>query len=248
MAGERPATERPVLVDRLPDSPGLLLRSGGRFAFPMPRRGGQGFVAASPTTVLGTTTLRRNPTSGFSALLMERMHREVNRLEKRDRDDLARMTPAWADMEDTRMEQLRAQHAERILTNAFDKALDMELERFARTTFGLGDAWNWVENLGHRTRAATAFVSHGRQNDAVDGAVPPRFTAGVGFKVAAHPRVIVHAELFKIRGRIDIPLRNEPMIMTLDRQLGAHTHLRLISGLSRGEGDDWVNLSLRLGF
>jgi hypothetical protein len=36
--------------------------------------------------------------------------------------------------------------------------------------------------------------------------------------------------------------------MTFDRQLGAHTHLRLISGLSRGEGDDWVNLSLRLGF
>ena len=248
-AGERPATERPVLVDRLPDSGGLLLRSGGHFAFPTVRRNAQILVPSAPTATLGTTALRRSSASGFSDLLMERMNREINRLEKRDRDDLGRVIPAWAGMEDNRMEQLRAHHAERILTKAFDKALDLQLEQFARTTAGLGGAWDWVENLGQRTRSATAFNSAGRQGARNDGqSLPPRFTAGIGFKVAAHPRVILHTELFKIRGRVDIPLRNEPIMVTVERQVGSRTHLRLTSGLSRDNSDDWVNLSLRLGF
>ena len=248
MAGERPATNRPVLVDRLPDSAGSLLTSGGGFAFPTARRDGQELVRTAPTAGLGPLALRKSSPSGFSDLLLDRMNREINRLDVRDRDDLARMTPVWADGEDSRLEQLRSAHVERILTKAFDKAVDMRLERFARTTAGLGEAWTWVENLGRRTRSATGFGSSGLQDGI--GAAPsrPRMTGGIGFKVAAHPRVILHTELFKIRGRIDIPLRNEPMTITVERELGARAYIALTSGLSRGDTDDWVNLSLRLGF
>lgn len=247
-AGERPAAVRPVLVDRLPDTGGLMVRSGGRFAFPTPRGDGQGFVRAAPAADLAPA-LRSNSTSGFSDLLMERMHREIDRIDKRHRDDLTRVTPAWAGHEDSGMEQLRAMYAERIITKAFDKAVDLRLEQFARTTLGLGEAWTWAENLGRRTRAATAFGRTNRQESPVDHAPPPRFTAGFGFKVAAHPRMILHTELFKIRGRIDIPLRNEPVMISIERELGAHANVMLSSSLSRRDSDErWVNLSVRLGF
>ncbi len=182
MAGERPATIRPVLVDRLPDSGGLLLRSGGRFAFPMARRNGQGFVSSAPTARLGPTALRQSSPSRFSDLLLERMHREIDRIDKRHRDDLSRMTPAWAGLEDSRMEHMKAMYAEQILTKAFDKAVDIRLEQFARTTGGLGEAWSWVENLGRRTRSATSIDAMNRQDAPVDGSPPPRFTSITNFE------------------------------------------------------------------
>jgi len=248
MAGENAAIHRSVIVDRLPDSAGRLPTDGGRFAFPTTRPGRGGLVPAAPTAGIGTAALRQSSPSRFSDLLLERMRLEVNRLDPRERDDLRRTTPVWAGHEDSRMEQLKAAHAERILTRAFDKALDIQLEQFARTTAGLGEAWTWVENLGSRTRSATGFGSPGRQNEAGGDSTAPRFTGGIGFKVAAHPRVILHTELFKIRGRIDVPLRNEPITVTIERQLGTRSHVALTSGLGRGDSDDWVNLSLRLGF
>ncbi|HET6278539.1 MAG TPA: hypothetical protein VFG08_07140 [Candidatus Polarisedimenticolia bacterium] len=248
IAGERPATKRPALVDRLPDPAGGLLLSGGGFSFPTARREGPELVPSAPSAGLDPRALRRSSPSGFSDLLLERMNREINRLDVRDRDDLSRMTPVWAGDEDSRLEQLRSAHAERILTKAFDKAIETRLELFARTTAGLGEAWNWVENLDRRTISTSSFESSGLQDGL--GAAPslPRITGGIGFKVAAHPRMILHTELFKIRGRIDIPLRNEPVTVTVERELGARAYVTLTSGLSRGDADDWVNLSLRLGF
>ena len=249
MAGERPATIRPVLVDRLPGASGLMLRSGGRFAFPATRRDGRDFVSAAPAVRLGPTALRQSSAAGFSDLLIERMHREIDRIDPRHLDDLNRMTPAWEALEDSGMEHLKSMYAERILTRAFDKALDIRLEHFARTTGGLGEAWSWVENLGRRTRSATAFGALNRQKDPVDGSPPPRFTAGIGFRIAAHPRVILHTDLFKLRGCVDIPLSNEPLMISLERELGSHAQIRLSSSLSRKNNDDrWVNLSLSLGF
>jgi len=248
MAGERPAIHGGVIVDRLPDSAGLLLRGGGGFAFPTTRPGRGGFVPAAPTAGLGAAALKQSSPSRFSDLLLERMRLEVNRLDPRERDDMRQTAPAWAAYEDSRIEQLKAAHAERILTRAFDKALDIQLEQFARTTGGLGDAWSWVENLGTRTRSATGFGSPGRRDDAGGDSTAPRFAGGIGFKVAAHPRMILHTELFKIQGRIDVPLRNEPITVTIERQLGSRAHVALTGGLARGESDDWMNLSLRLGF
>lgn len=248
IAAERPATHRPVLVDRLPDAVGPLLHGGGRFAFPTAHRDGQEPAPAAPAVRIGPEALRKISPSGFSDLLVDRMNHEINRLDKRDRDDLDRTNPLWAGGEDSRLEQLRSVHAERILTNAFDKAVDMRLEQFARTTAGLGEAWSWVENLGRRTRSSAGFGSSGNRYGSGDATAPPRITAGIGLKVAAHPRMILHTELFKIRGRLDIPLRDEPMTITVERELGARAHVTLTSGLSRGNADDWVNLSLRLGF
>ena len=189
VAGERPATERPVLVDRLPDSGSRVLRSS-QFAFPKVRRDAQGFAPTAPSGALGTTALRLSPASGFSVLLMERMDREANRMEKRHRDNLDRMRPAWAGLEDTYMERLKAQQAERIVTKAFGKVLDLQLENFARTTGGLREAWAWVENLGRQTSSASVFAPAGGQLNSVAGrTTPPRFSARIGFKLDAHPKL-----------------------------------------------------------
>ena len=248
VAGERPATERPVLVDRLPDAGSRVLRSG-QFAFPKVRRDAQRFAPTAPSGRLGMMALRQSPTSGFSALLMERMDREAYRMEKSHRDNLNRMRPAWAGLEDTSMERLKAQQAERIVTKAFGKVLDLQLENFARTTGGLREAWAWVENLGRQTSSASVFAPPGGQlNSGASRTTPARFSARVGFKLDAHPKLTLSTELGKIRGRIEIPVRNEPMRITFERQLGPRSLVKLTSGVSRGNGDDWVNLSLRLGF
>ncbi len=248
VAGERPAIERPVLVDQLPDSGSRMLRSG-HFAFPNARRDAPGFAPIASSTPLSATALRQRPASGFSVQLMERMDREANRMEKRDRDNLDRRTPAWARQEDTYTERLKAHYAKRIVTKSFGKALDLQLEHFARTTGGLREAWAWVENLGRQTSSSSLFAPAGGQHNSGTGrTTPPRFSTRVGFKLNAHPKLTLRSELGKIRGRIEIPVRNEPMHITLERQLGPRTLVRLNSGVSRGNGDDWVNLSLRLGF
>ncbi len=170
-------------------------------------------------------------------------------MEKHHRDNLDRMRPAWAGLEDTDMERLKAQHAERIVTKAFGKSVDLQLENFARTTGGLREAWAWVENLGRRTSSASVFAPAGGQlNSSAGRSTPSRFSARVGFKLDAHPKLTLSTRLAKIRGRIEIPIRNEPMRITFERQLGPRSLVKLTSGISRGNGDDWVNLSLRLGF
>jgi hypothetical protein len=244
-AGGDHATERPILVDRLPGHVGLPLAGGG-FAFLESRRGESGVALFQPAR-LGEGALRQGRPSGFSDLLIERMRMEAVRLEMRDSDDLGRVDPAWAGFEDSHQERVRAQSAERIVTRAFDKAVDLKLENLARTTGGLREAWDWVEQLGERTRSASIAATPAGPFDEASRRPAPRMSARVGFKIDAHPKLTLGAELFGIRGRIEIPVLDEPTRITLERQLGSRAQLRLSGGVWRGE-DDWVNLSFRLGF
>jgi hypothetical protein len=241
---DRPATERPSAPGALPAWSAPALGAGGGFAFPEVRKQGTRLELTGPSAALVSTALRKTSSSNFSDLLLGRMNLEAHRLR---RSNPERLTPAWALLEDSHMERLRTRHARRILTRAFDKTFDHQLEAIARATPGLRDAFAWVEGVERSSFTSLPLTPGERATSPATRSSPPRFKARLGFKLDAHPRLMLKTELFKIRGRIEIPLRNDPLRITFERRLGPHSGVKLTSGLSSGN-DDWVRLSLRLGF
>ncbi|MGH9750954.1 MAG: hypothetical protein ACRD5D_10970, partial [Candidatus Polarisedimenticolia bacterium] len=73
------------------------------------------------------------------------------------------------------------------------------------------------------------------------------FATGLGFRIGAHPRLVLRTRFLGVRGRIEVPLLDEPLRLSFDRPLGSRGRVAVTSGLSRHESD-WTMLSLHLDF
>jgi len=60
-------------------------------------------------------------------------------------------------------------------------------------------------------------------------------------------RLCCSAPVRALRGRIDLPMRNEPVRFSLESQLGARGRAVLSSGLPR-DGQAWATLTFSFGF
>jgi hypothetical protein len=234
----RPAALRPALSFTFPAP----VRP---FAFaPDPPGGGSALPSRPSGEAAGFdpgAAVRRLPGAGFPDRLLARMEREASRFRRESRFDVA----AAIDPEDSFGEDLRAREAERIITRAFDHAIDDQLELLARNGLGLGGVLDWLDDLGRprspAARSAAAAAAGG-------GPAPARRAdAGVGLRIGAHPRVVLRGEALGLKGRIEVPLRDEPLRLSIERSFGARGRAVLSGGLDR-DGQDWAILALNLRF
>jgi len=154
--------------------------------------------------------------------------------------------PGPFDPGETATDEQRAAGAERIITRALNRTFHDHLEELARTTLGLDPVWIWLEDFGD-----------GSRNPAVAAEEPPTRPAmgtdrdsargSIGLRVDAHPRLMLRGTFHGMRARLEIPMRNEPIRLSLTRRVGSFGQAALSAGRSP-DGDDWASLGLRLRF
>ena len=184
--------------------------------------------------------------TGLSDLLIDRMNREARRYGRNNR-----LSPVErAGGEDSIDEEQRARQAEKIITRSFNRTFDQQLEDVARSIHGLGKAIAWVEGLGRpwesrQDASAADPASAVSETDAIR--LPRRFKSHIGLRVGAHPKVLIRAEFWSVRARLELPVLDDPIRLSLERPLGRRGRATLDAGLSR-DGDDWLSVGFRLGF
>jgi hypothetical protein len=163
--------------------------------------------------------------TGFSARLMSRMSLEARRYR---RDNVSESTgfirnDSGADL-DSIAEARRNTEASRVITRSFHRALDEELERGARTTLGLGPTLDFLRGASPRGfRSGPSARGDGPAGAAVAGSAAQRsegLQGDIGLRLDAHPAVVLRARLGAMRGRIELPARDEPARLTVESPVG----------------------------
>ncbi len=199
--------------------------------------------ALLPSRGLHHDLMKEFSPTGVSQRLLTRMQHEARRYRTgRVFDPSDTIDPI-----DSVAEEQRAREAERILTRSFNRTLDDQVEQALRTTLGLGGLFDFVEDLGavgFRSRFPGPAAGAGEGPRAASDA---RFQGSVGLKIDAHPRVVFRTEFFRIHGRVEVPILDEPLRLSFERPLGARSRAALTGGLAR-HGQDWAALTLSIGF
>jgi hypothetical protein len=198
------------------------------------------------------SVLRTLQDSGLSAQVMKRMRREA-RLDREDGifDPADPLAPF-----DSIAERQRSRQAERIVTRSLHRTVDQRLEESLRLTPGLGRFLSWIEGArsgrtapGPADPAAPAAAMENGATVAPDlsAAGDGERTSVLRFKLDAHPRLVWRTRFAGLQGRVEVPLRNEPLRFSLERPLGPRCGAALHGGLAR-DGADWATLTLHLRF
>lgn len=190
---------------------------------------------------------------GFAGRLLSRMEREAQRYR---RENVSLVSSAAAprsfDEVDSIAFDRQSEQAERIVTRSARRTLDLELERLARRSLGLGatlDFFGRVSAQGvHHEAPATQRMSGGDAAAARQKiGRPDRVTGGIGLRLDAHPALVLRTTLFGIQGRLDVPARNEPYRLSIDSPAGPRGRAVLTSGRAR-DGRGWATLTFNFRF
>src|SRR5437899_7558795 len=189
---------------------------------------------------------------GFSVRLLSKMSREARRYRERNvsetggvfrNDSLGTL--------DSAVEATLSAAASRVITRSSHRALSDELDRVARASLGLGPTLDLLQNLSlrrARSGGPGAAPPAGRPGEsAATPAGASRLRGDVGVRLDAHPALLFRAQFGTLRGRIDLPVRNEPVRFSLESPLGARGRAVLSSGLPR-DGQAWATLTFSFGF
>ena len=154
-----------------------------------------------------------------------------------DADSRSVMSEALAsDPLDSHFEEQRAREAERIVSRAFRRTLEVPIEQRARGTFNLGGlvdlAGSWS---GPRSGSPLADAAGPGPREAVE------------LKLDAHPKLVLRATFLGFRGRVEVPILDDPLRVVFERPLGARGSATLTGGTSR-DGRDWATLNFSLRF
>jgi len=153
---------------------------------------------------------------------------------------------------DSDAEATRSAAASRVITRSSHRALGDEIERLARASLGLGPTLDLLQNLSLR-RSPGGPADPGAPETGSDESPAgsphrsARLGGDLGFRLDAHPALLLRARIGTLRGRIDLPVRNEPVRFSLESPLGAHGRAVLSSGLPR-DGQPWATLTFSFGF
>jgi hypothetical protein len=196
-------------------------------------------LAGSVSALSAAPDLRPTPPSPD---FMKRMLREARRETARASEPL----PVPGMLEDPEDAGFRSRQAERILRRSVRGALGDRLEPLLRSVPGL-------EALMKPRDMSIA----GSPPGALDGgsALPGSAAAGarsvasgsVGFRLDAHPRLMLRGRLFQARGVLEVPVLDRELRLSIDQPLGRLGSASLKGGLSPDRGD-WVSLSINLRF
>ena len=76
---------------------------------------------------------------------------------------------------------------------------------------------------------------------------PDRVRGDIGLRLDAHPALILRARFGNLRGRVELPARDEPARLSLESPVGASGRAVLSSGLPR-DGRGWTTLTFDFSF
>jgi hypothetical protein len=188
---------------------------------------------------------------GFSGRLVARMQREALRYRRQNMSDGTAIPDRVFEDLDSEALKRRSHEASRIVTRSVRRALDVELERLARTSLGLGrtiDLLGDLSSRGTRSRPPAGLESsQAGIPPSVPGAAEGGWRGGIGMRLDAHPALLMRAEASRFAGRLEIPVRNEPIRLSLDCPLGSRGRAALSSGMPR-DGKGWATVMFNFSF
>ncbi len=229
--------------------------------FPAFTRSAELAAARPPTggpTLLRTSTITPRlgasfDAGGFAGRLLSRMKREAQRY-RRENVSIAPsvVTPRPFDELDSIASDRRSEEAARIVTRSARRTLDLELERLARRSLGLGatlDFFGRVSARGSRQDAPAALGTPGGDagGSRRETGRPDRVTGSIGLRVDAHPALVLRTTFFGIQGRLDLPARHEPFRLSIEGPAGLRGRAVLTSGVPR-DGRVWATLTFNFRF
>jgi len=239
----------------LPMPPRQLRQS---FTFPIlavsrPEEDRPAFMAADPAPSFryGQKEAADFDVPGFPGRLMARMRREALRYRRQNFSAAAAPGRAFEDL-DTEALERRSHEASRIVTRAVRRALDVEIERVARTSLGLGptiDLLGHLASRGPRSRPPAGNASSQAAGDlpAASGGAAGRWRGGIGMRLDAHPALVMRTDSLRFAGRLELPVRNEPIRLSLECPVGPRGRAVLSSGLPR-DGRGWATATISFSF
>jgi len=197
-------------------------------------------LAGSISTLVAAPDLRSQvPAPDF----MKRMTREARR-EVRRASDLASIPVEVEDMESA---ETRARQAERILRRSVRGALGDQIEPLLRSLPAFGRFLE-ARELPVAARASAAEPAPGAGPSRPAAPAPAgAFSGSIGFRLDAHPRLLIRGRLYGASGILELPVLDREIRLSIDQPLGARGAATLRGGLSRDRGE-WVTLSINLSF
>ena len=190
---------------------------------------------------------------GFAGRLLSRMNREAQRYRRENVSTaLTAATPRPFDDLDSIASDRQSEEAARILTRSARRTLDLELERLARRSLGLGatlDFFGRVSARGSRLDPPTALRMPGGDAGGPRQEIgrSDRVTGSMGLRLDAHPALVLRTTAFGIQGRLDLPARNEPFRLSIEGPAGPKGRAVLTSGVPR-DGRGWATLTFNFRF
>jgi hypothetical protein len=207
-------------------------------------------LAFSP--VFGADRLAAFRPGGFAVRLLSRMSLEARRYRDSNVSQAGSgFGSGFSEEFDSIAEASRSSVASRVIMRSSHHAVNEELERVARASLGLGSTLDGLQNFSLR-RARAGSSGTGSPVAAREGA--PTSVAGsaglradFGLRLDAHPALLLRAQYGKVRGRIEVPVLNDPIRLSLETPFGARGRAVLASGMPR-DGQGWATLTFNFGF
>ena len=201
-----------------------------------------GFATDGPIVHLG----------GFSTRLLARMNHEARRFR---RDNVSEFWGAPRNVldedRDSIAEARRGAEASRVITRSLHRVLDDELDRLARTSLGLGPTLDLLQGLSlRRSRTGASGRAGGPAAPRPEGPAAERADRArgdIGLRLDAHPALILRGRFRSLRGRVELPARDEPARLSLESPVGTCGRAVLSSGLPR-DGRGWTTLTFNFSF
>jgi len=145
---------------------------------------------------------------------------------------------------------------ERAILRALRGTLDERLEEAARGSATFAPLFRWIDG---RDGGAAGWPAGRSALPASESAAP--FAAGAAsvpaprrvgdlalrLRLDAHPRLLFGARFGALDGRIEVPLLERELRLSLDRPIGGHGRASFRGGRSAERGD-WADLALRFRF
>jgi len=188
---------------------------------------------------------------GFSGRLMARMRHEALRYRGQNMSEVTAVPDRVFEDLDSEALQRRSQEASRIVKRSVHRALEIEIERLARTSLVLGRTIDLLGSVS--TRGARPQVS-ADQRILQEGALPSApgpaqggWRGGIGMRLDAHPALLMRADSLRLAGRLEVPMRNEPIRLSLEYPIGLNGRAVLSSGMPR-DGQGWATVMLNFSF
>lgn len=188
---------------------------------------------------------------GFSGRLMARMRREALRYRGQNISEVTAVPDRTFEVLDSEVLKRRSHEASRIVIRSVHRVLDVEIERLARTSLGLGRTIDLLGSLSTRGTRPQAPPGRGipqaGASPSAPGADAGGWRGGIGVRIDAHPALLMRADAQRFAGRLEVPVRNEPIRMSLECPIGSKGRATLSSGLPR-DGQGWATVMLNFSF
>jgi hypothetical protein len=196
-------------------------------------------LAGSVSTLSAAPDLRPTPPSPD---FMKRMMREARRTTVGTSEPL----PVPGTLEEPEDAGFRSRQAERILRRSVRGALSDRLEPILRSVPGLDVVLRPRDLSIASASSGDPDAGAALTGSAADGARSIA-SGSVGFRLDAHPRLLLRGQLFQAKGVLEVPVLDREIRLSIDQPIGTLGTASLKGGLSPDRGD-WVSLSINLRF